>query len=63
MEFEIRKVRNGFCIFIIELQTTANYRKDPWVFETLEGALKFLRDRYEKEEATCGSCFGSGFIK
>jgi hypothetical protein len=63
MNFEIVKAKNGFCIF----PSNRNHEQDPfekpWVFETLEAALEFLRDKMKDDKATCGSCHGSGFIK
>lgn len=51
--YEIRKVKNGFCIF--EGSTFGRdpgmmIRDTPYVFETLDNALKFLKDRYTEKK-------------
>lgn len=51
MSFEIRKVKNGYCIFEGGF---AGYGRQngidgsPWVFESLDAALEFLRKEFNK---------------
>lgn len=59
--FEIVKAKNGFMIFIKD--RSRDLHESPWVFETIEGAMNFLKEKFENQSAICGSCSGSGFIK
>jgi len=47
--FEIRSTRNGYIIFPDGFAHHTN-RTDPWVFESLDGALDFLRTEFEPKE-------------
>ena len=53
MGFEILQAENGFMIY----ESQRNYLRDPsqfhkpYVFETLEGALKFLKEKFEEKRA------------
>lgn len=47
MIFEIRKVRNGYVIFDMPSYSGNPMTNVPWVFETIEEALQFLKEKFE----------------
>lgn len=54
MEFQIVKVKNGYAIFD-EYGPAHMRRGSPWVFETLDNALEWLRSKFTSHEIETGS--------
>lgn len=48
--YEIRKVKNGYCIFEGGYRGPSSIMESPYVFETLDNALNFLRYKYSDIE-------------
>ena len=56
MSFEIRRCKNGYVLFEGGLNFgNIGENRDPYVFETLDKALEFLRSKFTTVEITTGS--------
>lgn len=47
---EIRKCKNGYMIFDESRYVNGGIQSAPWVFETLENALNFIRETFRETE-------------
>lgn len=54
--YEIRRVKNGYVIFVGGFNySSAHESREPYVFNTLDAALAFLRVEFQVAEFQIGS--------